>query len=150
MVGSQHPVVATGDLRFERVHDGFLDFLFLRCEAMLRRYCLFRLFGCLLRHSRFALFSRCLFLSSADDSLPDKLFGEKADQPRIYTVNNELSCMIRAGIHALCPFLALPIIHFVRIKKSPNKKIESTQTGTPFNLFFSNTDRKQAEACSRR
>ena len=90
MVGSQHPVVATGNLRFERVHDGFLDFLFLRCEAMLRRCCLFRLFGCLLRHSRFALFSRCLLLYLADRGLPDELFGEKADQPRIYAVNNEL------------------------------------------------------------
>ena len=94
-VGSQHPVVATGDLRFERVHDCFLDFLFLRCEAMLHRCRLFRLFGSrsfgtFLRDSRFALFSRCLLLYLTDSGLPDELFGEKADQPRIYAVNNEL------------------------------------------------------------
>ena len=102
----------TGDLRFERVHDGFLDFLFLRCEAMLHRCRLFRLFrsrsfGSLLRHSRFALFSRCLLLYLTDSGLPDELFGEKADQPRIYAVNDEMSSMIRAAIHALCPFLAV-------------------------------------------
>ena len=79
---------------------------------MLHRCRLFRLFGSrsfgsLLRHSRFALFSRCLLLYLTDSGLPDELFGEKTDQPRIYTVNNELSCMIRAGIHALCPFLAI-------------------------------------------
>ena len=89
-VGSQHPVVATGDLRFERVHDGFLNFLFLRCEAMFRRCCLFRLFGSFLRHRRFALFTRYPLLCLIDSSLPDELFGKKTDQPRIYAVNNEL------------------------------------------------------------
>ena len=79
---------------------------------MLHRCCLFRLFGSrsfgsLLRHSRFALFTRYLLLCLTDSGLPDELFGEKADQPRIYAVNDEMSSIIRATIHALCPFLAV-------------------------------------------
>lgn len=66
-----------------------------------------RSFGGFLRHSRFALFSRCLFLRSADGSLPDKLFGKKTNKPRIYAVNNELRGIIRASIHTHCPFLAV-------------------------------------------
>src|SRR5699024_2483936 len=86
------------------------------------RRSLFRLFGrssfgSFLCNSRFALFSRCLFLRSADGGLSDELFGKKTDQPRIYTVNNELGGIIWAGIHAFCPFLAVrgdaPVMRFL-------------------------------------